>query len=79
MKAAVNYSLMYENSIKTKDFELNAYPLCLRDIPKNFAVNNMKQIGLNGYMYDFLVDYGGIYVDHILFLHKYLIKNNNPK
>lgn len=56
MKAAINYSLMYENSIKTKDSELNAYPLCLRDILKNFAVNNMKQIRLNGYMYDFLVD-----------------------
>lgn len=79
MKAAVNYSLMYENSIKRKDSELNVYPLCLRDISKNFAVNNMKQIGLNGYMYDFLVDYGGIYVDHILVLHKYLIKNNNTK
>ena len=37
----------------------------------------MKQTGLNGYMYDFLVDYGSGDVDNILDIHKYLMNKNN--
>ena len=37
----------------------------------------MKQTGLNGYMYDLLVDYGSVDVDNILDIHKYLMNKNN--
>ena len=37
----------------------------------------MKDIGLNGYVYDFSVDYGAIAVDNILDIHKYLIWYEN--
>ena len=37
----------------------------------------MKKTGLNGYIYDFLVDYDAIAVDDTLDIHKYLKKKNN--
>ena len=37
----------------------------------------MKKTGLNGYVYDFSVDYDAIAVDDILDIIKYLMKNNN--
>ena len=37
----------------------------------------MKKTGLNGYVYDFSVDYDAIAVDNILDVHKYLMKQNN--
>ena len=36
----------------------------------------MKKIGLNGYVYDFNVDYDAIAVNNILDIHKYLMKKN---
>ena len=39
----------------------------------------MKQIGLNEYVYYFLVDYGRIGVDNILDFPKYLMKRNSIK
>ena len=44
---------------KTKNSEINAIPLCLGIISKDFS-------GLNGYVYDFSVDYDAITVDDIL-------------
>ena len=38
-------------------------------------VDNIKKIGLNGYVYDFGVDYDAI--DDIVNIHKYLMKKNN--
>ena len=37
----------------------------------------MKKSGLNGYVYDFSVDYDDIAVNDILDIHKYLMKKNN--
>ena len=37
----------------------------------------MKKTGLNGYVYDFSVDYDVIAVDDILDISKYLMKKNN--
>ena len=37
----------------------------------------MKKTVLNGYVYNFSVDYGAIVVDDILEIDNYLIKNNN--
>ena len=34
--------------------------LCLGNISKDWAVNNLKQTGRNGYIYQFCVDYGGL-------------------
>ena len=42
---------------KGKDPEINAIPLCLGNILKDFFVDNMKTTGLNGYVYDFSADY----------------------
>ena len=61
---------------KAKDSDILAYPLCLGNISKDFSVDNMKKTGLNGYVYDFSVDYDSIAVDDILDIHKYLMKEN---
>ena len=62
---------------KAKDSEIVAAPLCLGNISKDFSVDNMKKTGLNGYVYDFSVDYDAITVDGILDIHKDLMKKNN--
>ena len=62
-----------------KDSEIVATPLCLGNISKDFSVDNMKKTGLNGFVYDFRVDYDAIAVDDILDIHKYLMQKNNIK
>ena len=37
----------------------------------------MKKTGLNGYVYDFSVDYDAIAVNDILDIQKFLMKKNN--
>ena len=37
----------------------------------------MKKTGLNGYVYDFSVDYDATEVVDILDVHKYLMRKNN--
>ena len=59
-----------------KDSEIVATPLCLGNISKDWSVDNMKDTGLNGYVYDFSVDYDAIAVDDMLDIHKYLMKKN---
>ena len=65
------------HKFKANDFEIVATPLCLGNISKDWIVDNMKKTGLNGYVYDFSVDYDAIAVDDILDIHKYLIKKND--
>ena len=65
------------HKFKAKDSEIAATALCLGNISKDWSVDNMKKTGLNGYVYDFSVDYDAIAVDDILFIHKYLMKKNN--
>ena len=62
---------------KAKDSKIAATPLCPGIISKDFSVINMKDTGLNGYVYDFSVDYDAIAVDDIKDIHKYLMKKNN--
>ena len=62
---------------KAKDSEIVATPLCLVNIWKDWSVDNMKDAGLNGYVYDFSVDYDATAVDDIKDIHKYLMKKNN--
>ena len=64
------------HNFKTKGSEIVTSPLCLGNISKDFSVHNMKKAGLNGYAYDFSVDYDVIAVDDILDIHKYLIEKN---
>ena len=61
---------------KAKDSEIVATPLCLGNISKDWSVDNVKKIGLNGYVYDFSVDYDAIAVDDILDIYNYLMKKN---
>ena len=64
--------------LKAKDSEIVTTPLCLGNISKDFSVDNMKKTGLNGYVYDFSVDYDAVVVDDILLdTDTYLLKNNN--
>ena len=65
------------NKFKAKDSEIVATPLCLGNISKAWSVDNMKKPGLNGYVYDFSVDYDAITIDDILDIHKYLLKKSN--
>ena len=61
---------------KEQNSEIVATPLCLGNNSKDFTVEKMKKTGLNGYIYDFSVDYDAIAVDDILYIHKYLMKKN---
>ena len=73
----VNGTEIYK--FKPKDSEITATPLCPGNISKDFSADNMKKTGLNGYVYDFSVDYDAIAVDDILDIHKYLMEKNNIK
>ena len=64
------------HKFKGKDSEILATLLCLGNISKDFSVDNMKKTALNGYIYDFSVDYRAIEVDDILYIHKYLMEKN---
>ena len=57
--------LLISNLISSKDSEIVATPLCLGNISKDLSVDHMKKTGLNGYVYDFSVDYDAIAVDDI--------------
>ena len=60
-----------------QDSKINPVPLCLRNVSRDFSVNNMKKTGF--YVYGFSVDYDAIAVDDILDIHKDLMKKNNIK
>ena len=71
----VNGTEIYK--FKAKDSEIVASPLCLGNISKDWLVDNMKRTGLNGYVYDFSVDYDAADVDDIKDIQKYLMKKND--
>ena len=51
----VNGTEIYK--FKAKDSETVASPLCLGNISKDLSTDNVKKNGLNGYVYEFNVDY----------------------
>ena len=59
-----------------KDCMIVPYNLRLGNVSKDFSASNMKKTGLNGYIYDFSVDYNSIDVNDIKNIHKYLMKKN---
>ena len=62
---------------KAKDSEITAYLLCIRNISRDWSMDNMKKSGLwQGYVYDFSFDYDSIAVSDILDIYKYLLKKN---
>ena len=63
--------------LKAKDSEIVATPLFLKNISKDWSVDNMKSTWFNGYVCDFSVYYDAITVDDFLGIHKYLMKKNN--
>ena len=82
VSAGVN-SYIFVNGVeiykfKAKYSEINAAPLCLGIVSKDFSTNSMKKTRLCGYDYDFSVDYNNMDVADILDIHKYLniFKNN---
>ena len=63
---------------KTKDSKIEASPLCLGKISKDWSVDNMKKkTGFTGYVYHLSADYDSISVDDIKDIHNYLIKKND--
>ena len=64
-------------TFNTKDSKIVATRLYLGNILKDWAVDNMKKTGLNGYVYDFSADYNVVTADDILDIHNYLMKKNN--
>ena len=62
---------------KAKYSNIIATPLCLGNISNDWSVDNLKDTGLNGYVYDFSVDYDSTDVNDIKDIHNYLIKKNN--
>ena len=65
------------HKFKAKDSDIVATSLCLGNISKDWTVINRKKTGLNGYVYDFSVDYGSIEVDDVLDIQNYLKKKND--
>ena len=61
---------------KAKDSEIVASPLCLGNISKDWSTGNMKKTGLNGYVYEFNVDYNNYistnYSEFASYIHKYI-------
>ena len=61
------YLLIAQKLLNSKPrTQSNPIPLCLGKTSKDFCVDNMKKTGLNGYVYNFSVDYDAIAVDDIL-------------
>ena len=74
MEQIVIYLLMVQ---KLLNEIIIATPICLGNISTDWSIDDIKRTGLNGYVYDFSVDYDAIAVDVILDIHSYLMKKNN--
>ena len=61
-------------NLRQKNSKIVATPLRLGNISKDWSTDNMKKTGLNGYVYDFSVDFDSTNIDDIKNIHKYLIK-----
>ena len=68
---------------KGKDSEIVASLLCLGNISKDWSVNNMKKTGLNGYVYEFIVDYNDLnmlnFGEAIPFIHNHFMLKYDRK
>ena len=75
MEQIVSYLLNGKeiHKFKAKDTEIVVTPLYLGNVLKDWSVDNIKKTGLNGYIYDFSVDYNAVLVEAIQGDHRYLI------
>ena len=71
----VNGTEIYK--FKAKDSEIASSLLCLRNISKDWSIDNMKKTGFNGYVYDFSADYDATDANEIKDIYKYLVKKKN--
>ena len=69
-------SYLFVNGTEIYKFKAKDSEIVIGNISKDFSVDNMKKTGLNGYVYDFSVDYDAIAVDDKLNIHKYLMEKN---
>ena len=60
---------------KAKDSEINAAPLCLSYVSKHFSFDNMKNIGLYGYVFDSLIDCGSTDVHNVAHMLVWILIN----
>ena len=63
---------------ETRNSSIVATPLCLGNISKDWSVGNVKRTGLNGYVYEFKVDYKPFDLSErvsitITYIHKYFM------
>ena len=58
---------------KPKKLEIKDYALCLRNVSKDFRINNVKKTGLKEVVKFFSVDFNPIDTNDILDIHKYLM------
>ena len=69
----VNATKIYQ--FKENDSEIKKYPMFLGNNSKEFTANSMKKkAGLNGYLYEFFVDYNIIDTSNIINVINYLMK-----
>ena len=59
----VNRTEIYK--FKAKNSKIVPSPLCLKNISKDWSVDNMKKPGFNEYVYDFSVGYDATDADDI--------------
>ena len=67
------------HKFKANDIAIIAAPVCFGNISRDFSVDNMKKTRLDGYVYNFSVDYDFTANDKILDIHKYLMEENKLK
>lgn len=82
MEAIAFCMLMVQKiSIQSKWFQNRIKSIAFRfqRASKHFTVDNMKKAGLDGYMYDFSVNFNTVYVSDIVDIHKYLMEKHNIK
>ena len=53
--------------------------MCLGNISKDFTTSSMKNIGSNGYVYDFSVYYNIIDTSMVINIQEYLMKKHEIK
>ena len=75
MKASFFVNGLKICQFKVQSSEIHESSLCLGNISKGFSVDNMKKLGLYGYVYGFSVDYDSIDVDDISNILIYLMKS----
>ena len=62
--------------LKSINLKQKPTPLYIGNVSWDVLVDNLKNIGFHGYVYDFSVDYDAYAVNDILDIHKCLMKKN---